>query len=155
MGEIEAVIQRLGFTYLRYTMTSGSGTSSSPSIWPCLVATVCGRPRRPTPAWRVPGRSGYFSMHSLRAHDEDYLDQIVAAFGIDRDLVITHQWVDNGLGWAVVQLAKAEGVSSARTDLTLIPTAMVAAIGARPANATHTQVRDAGLLAFDLPSVAR
>jgi PhzF family phenazine biosynthesis protein len=26
------------------------------------------------------------------ALDEDYLDQIVAAFGIDRDLVIAHQW---------------------------------------------------------------
>ena len=71
------------------------------------------------------------------ALDEDYLDQIVAAFGINRDLVIAHQWVDNGPGWAVVQLPTAGDVLALEPDLTLIPTAMVGAIGAHPPNSTH------------------
>ena len=31
--------------------------------------------------------------------EEKYLHQIVGAFGIDRDQVVAHQWVDNGPGW--------------------------------------------------------
>ncbi len=30
--------------------------------------------------------------------DEEYLARIVMAFGIDRDQVLSHQWVDNGPG---------------------------------------------------------
>ena len=40
--------------------------------------------------------------------EDEYLDQIVDAFGIERDHVLAHQWVDNGPGWAVVRLATAE-----------------------------------------------
>lgn len=39
--------------------------------------------------------------------DDAYLNQIVAAFGITREQVLAHQWVDNGPGWAVIQLATA------------------------------------------------
>ena len=42
--------------------------------------------------------------------EEEYLGQIVDAFGIDRDQVLAHQWVDNGPGWAVVRLATAREV---------------------------------------------
>ncbi|MFD7677119.1 PhzF family phenazine biosynthesis protein [Streptomyces sp. NPDC060187] len=71
------------------------------------------------------------------ALDEAYLAQLVAAFGITREQVLDHQWVDNGPGWAVLQLATAEEVLALEPDLSLIPDAMVGAIGAHPENAGH------------------
>ncbi|MCL7378219.1 PhzF family phenazine biosynthesis protein [Streptomyces sp. 35G-GA-8] len=71
------------------------------------------------------------------ALDEEYLDRIVAAFGIKRDRVLAHQWVDNGPGWAVVQLPTAEEVIALEPDLSLVPTAMVGVIGACPEGAEH------------------
>ncbi len=64
--------------------------------------------------------------------DEDYLMRIVTSFGITRDQVIAHQWVDNGPGWAVIQLATAAEVLDLEPDLSLIPDAMVGAIGSYP-----------------------
>lgn len=67
----------------------------------------------------------------------EYLEQIVTAFGIDPNQVVAHQWVDNGPGWAVIQLATAAEVLALEPDLALIPTAMVGAIGAYPAGSPH------------------
>jgi PhzF family phenazine biosynthesis protein len=64
--------------------------------------------------------------------DEDHLLRIVTAFGITRDQVIAHQWVDNGPGWAVIELATAGEVLDLEPDLSVIPDAMVGAIGAHP-----------------------
>jgi PhzF family phenazine biosynthesis protein len=69
--------------------------------------------------------------------EDEYVDRIVAAFGIERDRVLAHQWVDNGPGWAVVQLPAAEDVLALEPDLSLIPAAMVGAIGAYPAGSEH------------------
>ncbi|AJZ84650.1 PhzF family phenazine biosynthesis protein [Streptomyces antimycoticus] len=69
--------------------------------------------------------------------DDAYLNRIVAAFGIKRDRVIGHQWVDNGPGWAVVRLATAEEVLALEPDLSLIPDAMIGAIGAHPEGSEH------------------
>ncbi|MEV5770517.1 PhzF family phenazine biosynthesis protein [Streptomyces antimycoticus] len=69
--------------------------------------------------------------------DDAYLNRIVAAFGIKRDRVIGHQWVDNGPGWAVVRLATAEEVLALEPDLSLIPEAMIGAIGAHPEGSEH------------------
>ncbi|MFW3115080.1 hypothetical protein MHAE_15079 [Mycobacterium haemophilum DSM 44634] len=69
--------------------------------------------------------------------DEEYLVQIVTAFGIDRDQVLAHQWVDNGPGWAVVQLATAQEVLDLEPDLSRIPSAMVGAIGAYPSGSEY------------------
>jgi PhzF family phenazine biosynthesis protein len=69
--------------------------------------------------------------------DDDHLEQIVSALGINRDQVLAHQWVDNGPGWAVVQLATAEEVLELEPDLAQIPTAMVGALGAYPAGSKH------------------
>ena len=69
--------------------------------------------------------------------EPEYLGQIVAAFGIDHDQVLAHQWVDNGPGWAVVQLATAREVLELQPDLSRIPAAMVGAIGAHPAGGEH------------------
>ncbi|MEV5844029.1 PhzF family phenazine biosynthesis protein [Streptomyces sp. NPDC051985] len=71
------------------------------------------------------------------ALDDAYLERIVAAFGIGRERVLAHQWVDNGPGWAVIQLATAEEVLALEPDLSLIPTAMVGAIGAHPEGSEH------------------
>ncbi|WP_260474825.1 PhzF family phenazine biosynthesis protein [Streptomyces sp. WAC 05379] len=71
------------------------------------------------------------------ALDDAYLDEIVAAFGITREQVLAHQWVDNGPGWAVVQLRTAQEVLALEPDLSLIPTAMVGAIGAHPEGSEH------------------
>lgn len=69
--------------------------------------------------------------------EEEYLERIVLAFGIDRSQVISHQWVDNGPGWAVVRLATARDVLALEPDLSQIPTAMVGAIGAHPDGSEH------------------
>ncbi|GGM92099.1 phenazine biosynthesis protein PhzF [Streptomyces fuscichromogenes] len=66
------------------------------------------------------------------ALDDGYLERIVAAFGIGRDRVLAHQWVDNGPGWAVLRLATADEVLALEPDLARIPDAMVGAIGAYP-----------------------
>ncbi|MDX2911202.1 PhzF family phenazine biosynthesis protein [Streptomyces griseiscabiei] len=71
------------------------------------------------------------------ALDEEYLERIVAAFGIARDRVVAHQWVDNGPGWAVVQLPTAEEVLALEPDLALVPDAMVGAIGAYPEGSAY------------------
>ncbi|MFG2375820.1 PhzF family phenazine biosynthesis protein [Streptomyces sp. NPDC048504] len=71
------------------------------------------------------------------ALDEDQLLRIVGAFGISRDRVVAHQWVDNGPGWAVVQLATAEEVLALEPDFSAFPDAMVGAIGACPEGSRH------------------
>jgi PhzF family phenazine biosynthesis protein len=69
--------------------------------------------------------------------EEDFLGQIAVSFGIKRDRVLAHQWIDNGPGWAVVQLPTAAEVLALEPDLSLIPTAMVGAIGAYPDGYGH------------------
>ena len=69
--------------------------------------------------------------------DEDQLLRIVGAFGISRDRVVAHQWVDNGPGWAVVRLATAEEVLALEPDFSAFPDAMVGAIGAHPDGSRH------------------
>lgn len=64
--------------------------------------------------------------------DDGHLKRIVAAFGITRERVVAHQWVDNGPGWAVLQLSTAQEVLALEPDLALMPDAMVGAIGAYP-----------------------
>ncbi|MFJ1747743.1 PhzF family phenazine biosynthesis protein [Streptomyces sp. NPDC088116] len=71
------------------------------------------------------------------ALDDAYLKRIVAAFGMDHDRVLAHQWVDNGPGWAVLQLPTAYEVLALEPDLALIPDAMVGAIGAHPTGSRH------------------
>ena len=69
--------------------------------------------------------------------EDAYLEEIVTAFGIEHAQVISHQWVDNGPGWAVVRLATARDVIDLDPDLARIPNAMVGAIGAHPDGSKH------------------
>ena len=69
--------------------------------------------------------------------EDDYLQATVAALGIPLNRVSSHQWVDNGPGWAVLRLPTAQEVLDLEPDLALIPDAMVGVIGAYPAGAPH------------------
>ncbi|MYS20803.1 MULTISPECIES: PhzF family phenazine biosynthesis protein [unclassified Streptomyces] len=71
------------------------------------------------------------------ALDDEYLGRIEAALGITHDRVVAHQWVDNGPGWAVVQLRTAEEVLALEPDFSRLPAAMVGAIGAHPQGHHH------------------
>ncbi|MFE2887984.1 PhzF family phenazine biosynthesis protein [Streptomyces graminifolii] len=71
------------------------------------------------------------------ALDEDQLLRFVAALGIERDQVVAHEWVDNGPGWAVVRLSTAAEVLALEPDFSLVPDAMVGAIGAHPDGSRH------------------
>ena len=71
------------------------------------------------------------------ALEPSYLDDIARAFGIDRAQILAHQWVDNGPGWAVVQLATAQEVLDLEPDLTKIPAAMIGVFGAHPAGSDY------------------
>ncbi|MFI6249674.1 PhzF family phenazine biosynthesis protein [Streptomyces sp. NPDC051016] len=69
--------------------------------------------------------------------DAARLGRITAALGIEPGRVLAHQWVDNGPGWAVVQLATAEEVLALEPDLSLFPDGMFGAVGAWPAGSAH------------------
>lgn len=62
--------------------------------------------------------------------DADHVATVIDALGIAPDQVLAHQWVDNGPGWAVLQLATADEVLNLQPDLSRIPDAMVGVIGA-------------------------
>jgi PhzF family phenazine biosynthesis protein len=66
------------------------------------------------------------------ALEQGFLDRVVAAFGVDPSRVVSHQWVDNGPGWAVLRLSTAREVLDLDPDLAAIPDTMVGAIGAYP-----------------------
>lgn len=85
------------------------------------------------------GQLSFAAPPTLRSGDldEKFLDQVVSAFGLRADQVLAHQWVDNGPGWAVIKLATAQEVLELVPDLTIIPTAMVGAIGAYPEGSEH------------------
>ncbi|MFT3876098.1 MAG: PhzF family phenazine biosynthesis protein [Propioniciclava sp.] len=85
------------------------------------------------------GTLSFAAPPTLRQGDlePDYLDRVIAAFGVRPEQVIAHQWVDNGPGWAVLRFATAQEVLDLDPDLSLIPEAMVGAIGAHPAGSPH------------------
>jgi len=53
--------------------------------------------------------------------EDDYLQATVAALGIPLNRVSSHQWVDNGPGWAVLRLPTAQEVLDVEPDLALTP----------------------------------
>lgn len=64
--------------------------------------------------------------------DEPFLAEVAAALGIGRSSILAHQWVDNGPGWAVVQLATAAEVLALEPDLAKLSPAKVGVLGAYP-----------------------
>jgi PhzF family phenazine biosynthesis protein len=67
--------------------------------------------------------------------DEELLTRIARGLRIDPKAVVAHQWVDNGPGWAAVQLATAAEVLALEPDDALMGDLMVGVVGAHPAGA--------------------
>ncbi|MEN3586370.1 PhzF family phenazine biosynthesis protein [Streptomyces sp. ZYX-F-203] len=64
--------------------------------------------------------------------DSAHLDRIARGLGIDRERVVSHQWVDNGPGWAAVRLADAEEVLALEPDDRHMGDLMLGVVGAYP-----------------------
>lgn len=64
--------------------------------------------------------------------DPAHLDRIARGLRIDRERIIAHQWVDNGPGWAAVQLAAAEEVLALDPDEWHMRDLMLGVVGAYP-----------------------
>ncbi|AIK88935.1 PhzF family phenazine biosynthesis protein [Corynebacterium glutamicum] len=69
--------------------------------------------------------------------DASDLDAACEALGISPDFIRAHQWVDNGPGWAVVELPSAQHVLDLEPDFSAHPTLKLGVIGAYPEGAPH------------------
>jgi PhzF family phenazine biosynthesis protein len=69
--------------------------------------------------------------------DDNHLDRIAQALGIERDHIVDHQWVDNGPGWAAVRLASAREVLNLEPDDALMRDLKLGVVGAYPDGATE------------------
>lgn len=63
------------------------------------------------------------------------LARIVAGLGIERDEILDHAWVDNGLGWAAVRLASADRVLTLRPDAATLADLDLGVVGPHPPGA--------------------
>jgi phenazine biosynthesis protein PhzF family protein len=63
--------------------------------------------------------------------EEDRLAEIAAALGVNAGRILDHQWVDDGPGWAAVEVSSAEEVLALEPDFSGLPEAMVGVVGAR------------------------
>lgn len=63
--------------------------------------------------------------------EEDRLAEIAATLGVDAGRILDHQWVDDGPGWAAVEVSSAEEVLALEPDFSGLPEAMVGVVGAR------------------------
>ena len=63
--------------------------------------------------------------------EEDRLAEIAAALGVDAGRILDHQWVDDGPGWAAVEVSSAEEVLALEPDFSGLREAMVGVVGAR------------------------
>jgi phenazine biosynthesis phzC/phzF protein len=50
---------------------------------------------------------------------------------VDAGRILDHQWVDDGPGWAAVEVSSAEEVLALEPDFSGLPEAMVGVVGAR------------------------
>lgn len=64
--------------------------------------------------------------------DSGQLDQIARGLGVARERIVAHQWVDNGPGWAAVQLASAAEVLALEPDTRHMSELMLGVVGAYP-----------------------
>lgn len=69
--------------------------------------------------------------------DEDFVEQIAAALHVERTEILSHQWVDNGPGWAAVRLASAQQVLDLEPDFSQIPDTKLGVLGPHPDDSAH------------------
>jgi PhzF family phenazine biosynthesis protein len=60
------------------------------------------------------------------------VERFATALGITPERIVAHQWVDNGPGWAAVQLASADDVLALEPDDQLMSEFMLGVVGAYP-----------------------
>jgi PhzF family phenazine biosynthesis protein len=83
--------------------------------------------------------------------DGEHLDRIALCLNLPRARIVAHQWVDNGPGWAAVQLASAEEVLALEPDEAYLRDLMLGVVGAYPDGApVRFEVR-----AFAMPAGVR
>lgn len=74
--------------------------------------------------------------------DDETLARTAASLGVPRDELLSHQWIDNGPGWLVVELASAGDVLALRPDFAAMGGLSVGVFGAHPDGAeTRYEVR--------------
>lgn len=84
---------------------------------------------------RISGDGLGFRAPALRRSgplDDAHLDRIARGLGIDRTRIVGHQWVDNGPGWAAVQLASADEVLALKPDEQYMGELVLGVVGAHP-----------------------
>lgn len=64
--------------------------------------------------------------------DDEHVARIAQALRIDRETILAHQWVDNGPGWAAVQLPSARDVLDLDPDWQLLDQLELGVVGAHP-----------------------
>lgn len=69
--------------------------------------------------------------------DAAELEEICAALGISSELIQAHQWVDNGPGWAAVELPSAQHVLDLEPDFSAHPTLKIGVVGAYSEESSH------------------
>ncbi|MFJ4467373.1 PhzF family phenazine biosynthesis protein [Streptomyces sp. NPDC089424] len=92
----------------------------------CGLGLVQVRLRDDGPAFLAPAlrRSGPL--------DDAHLDRIARGLRVDRARIVGHQWVDNGPGWAAVQLASAQEVLALEPDEQHMRDLTLGVVGAYP-----------------------
>ena len=71
--------------------------------------------------------------------EEDRLAEIAAALGVNAGRILDHQWVDDGPGWAAVEVSSAEEVLALEPDFSGLPEAMVGVVGVSASSQARLQ----------------
>ncbi|GAB3352277.1 PhzF family phenazine biosynthesis protein [Modestobacter lapidis] len=109
--------------------TGGSPRRPGVLVQECALGLVELRPATDEISFRAPEplRTGPL--------DDDLLARIARGLRTDPAAVVAHQWVDNGPGWAAVQLATAAEVLALEPDDALMGELVLGVVGAHPAGA--------------------
>jgi PhzF family phenazine biosynthesis protein len=109
--------------------TGGSPRRAGVLVQECAIGLVELRPAAGEISFQAPPRVRTGPL------DDDLLDRIARGLRIDRAAVVAHEWVDNGPGWAAVQLGTAAEVLALEPDDARMGDLMVGVVGAHPAGA--------------------
>jgi len=91
-------------------LTAGGKPKSNFIVQECEVGLVRIRKNATQLAFTAPPRRRTGNL------DQETLASVVSCLGIDKKLVLHHQWVDNGPGWCAVMLDSASAVLSLKPD---------------------------------------
>lgn len=69
--------------------------------------------------------------------DDSYMDAVCTALGISRELIVAHQWVDNGPGWSAIELPSAQHVLDLQPDFSALKDLKIGVIGAYSEGSPH------------------